>query len=71
HAYVASVQNHVYCELLKPGMTQEEVATALKEIGPLYQVSTPDWGPRYKRENGGEYRSIFWKESDVEIRYDL
>ncbi len=70
-AYIAFKQNHVYCELTHPGMTQEEVTTALNEIGPLYQFQVDDWGPRYKRENGGEYRMIYWKESNVELRYDL
>jgi hypothetical protein len=65
------MQNHVYCELLQPGMTQEEVKIALEAIGPLYQVQVDDWEPRYKRENGGEYRIIYWKESNVELKYDL
>jgi len=70
-AYIASKQNHIYCELLQPGMVEDEVTTALKEIGPLYQVPVDDWGPQYRRENGGEYRIIDWKESDVEWNYHL
>jgi hypothetical protein len=70
-AYRASVQNHVYCELLQPGMTQEEVTTALEEIGPLYQRPIDGWPSRYQRKDGGEYRIIYWKESDVELRYSL
>lgn len=70
-AYVASMQNHVYCELLQPGMTQEEVTTSLQEVGQLYQVQVDDWGPRYQRKDGGKYRIIYWHESDVEMKYDL
>jgi hypothetical protein len=70
-AYVASVQNHVYCELLQPGMPKEEVTTALKEIGQHYQVPVSDWSPRYQRKDGGEYRVIYWHESNVELKYDL
>jgi hypothetical protein len=70
-AYRASVQNHIYCELLHPEMTQEEVTTALKEIGPLYQRTTGGLPSQYQRKDGGEYRFIFWRESDVELRYRL
>jgi hypothetical protein len=68
-AHVASIQNHVYCELLQPGMTEEEVSRALNEIGPHSQARFDDYFPM--PEGVSYYRAIYWHDRDVERKYDL
>jgi hypothetical protein len=69
-AYVASKQNHVYCELLQPGMTEEEVSRALMEIGAHYQASGA-YKTRLPERGVANLRTIHWKDSDIDWNYDL
>jgi hypothetical protein len=66
-AYVASVQNHVYCELLQPGMTEEEVSRAMNEIGPHIQARLDGYFPL--PEGVTFYRNIRWRDSRHELTY--
>jgi hypothetical protein len=66
-AYIASVQNHVYCELLQPGMTEEEVSRAMNEIGPHIQARLDGYFPL--PEGVTYYRNIRWRDSRHELTY--
>ncbi|HSD83122.1 MAG TPA: hypothetical protein VLG46_04660, partial [Anaerolineae bacterium] len=55
---VASRQNHIYCELLQPGMTEQEVSQALNEIGAHTQLKVDDLFPL--PDGVSYYRTIFW-----------
>jgi hypothetical protein len=61
------MQNHVYCELLQPGMTEEEVSRALDEIGPHVQAKLDGL---YPLPEGVAYsRNIYWRGSQHELTY--
>jgi hypothetical protein len=68
-AYVASVQNHVYCELLKPGMSEEEVSQAMNEVGPHLEARLDGYFPL--PEGVAYYRNIRWRDHRFELNYDL
>jgi hypothetical protein len=68
-AYIASKQNHVYCELLQPGMTEEEVSRMLDEIGPHAQARGDGFFPLPKGVS--YYRNIYWRDGDIEWNYHL
>jgi hypothetical protein len=66
------LQNHVYCELLTPGMTYEDVDLALLEIGQHIQSSFYD---DYKPDNAPSdvdyFKEVIWISLDVWQRETL
>jgi hypothetical protein len=71
HIRIAQVQNHVYCELLQPGMTSTEVDTALNELGPHWQVWFEDALYPSIFEKATHYRVVEWDNARTERDYDL
>lgn len=71
HIRIAQVQNHVYCELLQPGMTSTEVDIALNELGPHWQVWFEDVLYPSIFEKATHYRVVEWDNSRIERDYDL
>jgi len=71
HIRIAQVQNHVYCELLQPGMTFDEVDTALNEVGPHMQGWFEDTLYPSISEKATRYDVVFWDNSRIERDYDL
>ena len=67
---LAAYQNHVYCELIKPGMTQDELRSSLAEID---QFVLLDFGERFGSPQDGAsyYRTVDWKAANIEWDYDL
>ena len=62
-------RNHVYCEVLHPGMTQSEVTTALSEYGARGQIP---W--EYSIDGPGTGKAVSFTEPyfhDYEIEYRL
>jgi hypothetical protein len=68
---VASVQNHVYCELLQPGMTFDEVKTALNEFGLHKQVWFEDTPYPSISEKATYYNVVWWDSTYIDVNYDL
>lgn len=66
---VASRQNHIYCELLQPGMTEQEVGQALNEIGAHTQLKVDGIFPL--PDGVSYYRAIFWNEPLNPMRYPV
>lgn len=64
-------RNHIYCEVLQPGMTQTEVTTALSEYEMLGQVST-SYG--FDMPGTGKIESFtipYFKDSELRYRLNL
>ena len=73
-AHIANVQNHVYCELLQPGMTPGEVTEALSEIAPLRQAIFDDRAdPAIEKmpDIVSSWVWINWEKSQPAAAYDL
>jgi len=76
HLILTARQNHVYCDLVKPGMSKSEIDNALLEIGEPRQFIENDpssYGrlPSEGLQNIAFYRIVYWKESRVELNYNL
>lgn len=71
HLHIAQVQHHVYCELLRPGMTFDAVETVLNEFGPHKQVWFEDTPYPSISEKATHYRVVEWDNSRIERDYDL
>ena len=64
-------RNHVYCEVLRPGMTQTEVTTALKEYGVQGQF-TWDWNVEESgMEEATSFTRPYFYDFDQEYRLNL
>ncbi|HSD82547.1 MAG TPA: hypothetical protein VLG46_01735 [Anaerolineae bacterium] len=70
-ARTAQMQSRVYCELLRPGMTFEEVESALNEMGDHYQAWFQDVPYPALSEKASYYRVVYWRSSRLEVNYDL
>ncbi len=71
-AQLRSFQNHVYCELLAPGMTYKDVNSALEEIDQYTQVSLGEGViPENAPSDVDYYRVIWWNALDIEQKHDL
>jgi len=70
NAQQASFQNHVYCELLKPGMTYAEVDNALAEIGPHLQAHLETIFPKTESVDYESFRVVRF-EGAIETKYNL
>jgi hypothetical protein len=69
--HITQMQNHVYCELLHPGMTFEEAEGALNEIGPHRQVWFQDVPYPTLSEQASFYRAVYWDNYRLDRDYDL
>lgn len=67
----AQLQNHVYCELLQPGMTAEEVSDALNQVGPNKQIWFEDTPYPSLSDKASYYRVVLWDSSRLNFDYDL
>jgi hypothetical protein len=64
-------RNHVYCEVLRPGMTQSQVTTALKEYGAQGQFA---WGDRFVRLGmlqAASFTKPYFADDELEYRLSL
>jgi hypothetical protein len=67
----AQLQNHVYCELLQPGMTRKEVNAALDEVGPHLQGWPEDLGYPALSKQATSYNVVLWDNSRLYRDYNL
>jgi hypothetical protein len=67
----AQLQNHVYCELLRPDMTIPEVEQALNEIGPHRQMWFQDTPYPSLFEKASYYRVVDWDSYSLDAIHDL
>ncbi len=67
---VAQFQNHIYCEVLQPGMSLYEVSQALDKIGPNYRFDVPK-GTTPHAPGVSYYQAVIWKNIRFDVRYDL
>jgi hypothetical protein len=67
----AQLQNHVYCELLQPGMTRKEVNAALDEVGPHLQGWPEDLGYPALSKRATSYNVVLWDNSRFYRDYNL
>jgi hypothetical protein len=56
----AQMQNHIYCEVLQLGMTNEEVTAALDKVGPQKQVWFQDTPYPSLFDKASYYRVVWW-----------
>ena len=64
-AQLATLHTHVYCELLTPGMTVDEVNAALSTLSPAAQMDLP-YIPETASGDVQHFRTVFWDDSDYE-----
>jgi hypothetical protein len=67
----AQFQNHVYCELLHPGMTFDEVSTALNQADSHMQVWFQDEPYPSLSDKASYYRVVWWDNYRLDTDYDL
>ena len=68
---VAQFQNHIYCEVLQPGMSLYEVSQALNKLGTNYRFDV-EKGRFQPNVKGVSYsQDVMWKDIRFDVRYDL
>ena len=68
----ADFQNHVYCEILQPGMSIVEVEDVLtKEVGPFIHATLGNDVPDETPENVDSFRIAHFENSVIEDKYNL
>jgi hypothetical protein len=67
----AQLQNHVYCELLQPGMTRKEVNAALDKVGSHLQGWPEDLAYPALSKQATSYDVVLWDNSRLYRDYNL
>ena len=71
HIRTAQLQNHVYCELLQPGMTRKEVNAALDKVGSHLQGWPEDLAYPALSKQATSYDVVLWDNSRLYRDYNL
>lgn len=64
-------QNHVYCEVLKKGMSLPEVDAALDRVGKHTQVDITEQIVMNSEPKAASYRLVLFEDSQIDLRMGL
>ncbi len=64
-------QNHIYCEVLKRGMSPQEVDTALDRIGKHIQVNITDQIVLNMEIKPASYKLVLFENANIDVRMGL
>ncbi len=68
---IAQFQNHVYCEVLQPGMSLYEVSQTLNKLGTNYRFDVEKGRFPPHVQGVSYYQDVMWKDIRFDVRYDL
>ena len=67
----SAFQNHIYCEVLKRGMSPQEIDTALDRIGKHIQVDITDQIVLNMAIKPASYRLVLFENANIDVRMGL